>query len=88
MFIMTEPIIFNLNDNVTCLNAKPLSGNNVAPPLTEGSSYPVSEIHTCGCGKQHLGLGLPMNYNWVKCYTCGEEMPTHTHWCHPSRFSK
>jgi hypothetical protein len=80
--------MFELNDALTCVNAKPLSGNDVAPPLKEGEPYVVKEIHICKCGKQHLGLGLPMEYNWVKCYDCAEELPLTTHWAHPSRFTK
>jgi len=77
-----------INDKVTCNNAKLLDGNDVAPPLTEGTEYTVAEIHTCGCGKQHIGVGLELKYNWVKCYDCKEELPLNTHWCHPSRFTK
>jgi hypothetical protein len=77
-----------INDTLICVNSKPLQGNDVAPPLTEGNEYPLKEIHTCGCGKQHFNVGLEMNYNWVKCYDCAEELPTHTHWSHPSRFTK
>ncbi len=80
--------MFELNDELTCANAKPLEGNDVAPPLVVGDKYPVKEIHVCKCGKQHLNVGLELNYNWVKCYDCKEELPLTTHWCHPSRFTK
>lgn len=80
--------MFELNDELTCVNSKVLSGNDVAPKVVEGEPYTVKEIHICGCGKQHLGVGLPMVYNWVKCYDCSEELPTNTHWCHLSRFTK
>ena len=85
---MTTENNFEINDNVTCVNSAPLKGNDVAPPLTEGSAYQVLDIHTCGCGKKHLNVGLPMNINWVKCYDCAEELPSNTHWSHPSRFTK
>lgn len=79
---------FEVNDTVKCINEKPLSGNDVAPKLTVGTEYQVKEIHTCECGSKHIGLGLPLDYNWVKCYECKEELPITTHWCHPSRFTK
>ncbi len=77
-----------INDKVICINSKVLQGNDVAPPLTESSTYEVIGIYTCACGKQHLNVDLPLNYNWVKCYDCKEELPMTNHWCHPSRFTK
>ena len=77
-----------VNDTVTCNNNKALTGNDIAPPLTEGAEYPVKEIHTCSCGKQHYNVGLELVVNWVKCYDCSEELPITNHWSHPSRFVK
>ena len=54
---MTTENNFEINDNVTCVNSAPLKGNDVAPPLTEGSAYQVLDIHTCGCGKKHFCRG-------------------------------
>jgi hypothetical protein len=83
---------------VKCINSKPLEytkniknpqythEDEVAPPLTEGKEYPVTDIHVCGCGKQHIGLGLKVNVSFVTCFDCEEKMPLTTHWCHPSRF--
>lgn len=80
--------MIEINDELICINSKPLVGNDTAPSVVEGEPYTAKELHTCGCGKQHIGVGLPVNLNWVKCYDCGEEMPLTTHWCHPSRFTK
>jgi hypothetical protein len=80
--------MIELNDELTCVNSKPLSGNDIAPKVIEGDKYIAKELHTCGCGKLHIGVGLPMECNWVKCYDCSEELPSTTHWCHPSRFTK
>lgn len=71
-----------------CKNEKPLTGNEVGPPLTLEEKYEAKQIHTCGCGKQHVDVGLVSKYNWVRCYHCEEELPSSDkiHWCHPSRF--
>lgn len=74
------------NDNVICKNDQPLPGNDVAPPLVIGDKYPVKEIFTCGCGKQHFNVGLPLKYSYVRCVDCKEELPMTNHWAHPSRF--
>jgi hypothetical protein len=79
--------MIKLNDKLICNNAKPLTGNDVAPPLKEGEEYTASLLHSCGCGKVHIGVGLYMEVNYVRCYDCKEELPTITHWCHPSRFT-
>lgn len=78
----------NINDKVICISNKPLSGNDIAPQLVEGQEYSIQEIHTCKCGKEHINVGLPMEVNYVRCYDCREELPTTSHWCHPSRFVK
>ena len=77
-----------VNDTLICVNSKPLAGNDIAPPVTEGNEYPLKEIHKCSCGKEHYNVGLPMEVNYVRCYDCTEELPTTNHWCHPSRFTK
>ncbi len=74
-----------VKNTVIITNDKPLKGNDIAPPVKEGEKYEVTEIHTCKCGTPHIGLGLPVNVNFVKCYDCGAKMPLTTHWCHPSR---
>lgn len=75
-------------NEVTCVNTKPLQGNDVAPPLKDGEIYTVNEIHTCGCSKEHFDVGLPLDYNYVRCHACQEQLPPTNHWCHPSRFIK
>lgn len=80
--------MIEINDKVTCNNTKPLFGNDIAPPLTEGQEYSVIDIHTCQCGKPHINVGLTLEVNWVKCYDCSEELPPNNHWCYVSRFTK
>jgi hypothetical protein len=76
-----------LKDKITCENAKPLTGNTIAPPLVEGSSYILQQIHICKCGNPHYNVGLAMECNYVRCYDCKEELPMTNHWAHPSRFA-
>jgi len=76
-----------VNDNVECINANPLQGNDIAPPLNKGSKYTIKEILKCSCGKEHFNVGLKLDYNYVRCHSCNEELPTTNHWCHPSRFT-
>ncbi len=77
-----------VNDVLTCVNDKPLEGNDIAPPVKETDKYILKEIHTCKCGKEHFNVGLPLEVNYVRCYDCKEEMPITNHWCHKSRFVK
>ncbi len=77
-----------VNDKITCNNSNPLDGNDIAPPLSDGTEYTLLGIHTCKCGKEHYNVGLAMEVNYVRCYDCKEELPITTHWCHPSRFTK
>ena len=83
---MTE---FKQDDIIICNNIEPLSGNEVAPPLTLGTEYPVKGIVLDEKGNQHLDVGLKSNYNWVRSYETGELLPDGDviHWCHPSRFT-
>lgn len=80
---------FAVGDNVTCLNNKPLTGNIVAPLLKVGEIYPIKEIFLDSRGFQHLDIGLPSKYNYIKSYETGEDLPKgkEIHWCHPSRFA-
>lgn len=75
-----------VNDLLKCVNVAPLPKNTIAPDLKLGEEYPLKEIHTCSCGKQHFNVGLPMEVNFVECHDCRETLPSHTHWAHPSRF--
>lgn len=84
---------FNIGDNLKVVNIEPLSGNTIRPPLDVSKLYPILAIVKCGCGKQHLDVGLISEYNYISCHNCGEQLPTFSnerdpHWCHPSRFEK
>ena len=70
-----------------CNNNKPLEGNTVAPPLVIGEEYTALNVITCGCGKEHIDVGLKSEYNYISCYDCGEKFINRdVHYCHPSRF--
>jgi hypothetical protein len=75
-------------DIVVCKNEKPLTGNEVGPPLALDQEYPVEEVHECSCKQKHLHVGLKSRFTYVRCYNCNEELPEGNvkHWCHPSRF--
>ncbi len=79
---------FQTGQRVKCLNAKPLKGNEVAPELIEGETYPVNEIILDSEGNQHLDVGLVSELAYVTSYETGErlERGNKIHWCHPSRF--
>lgn len=80
--------MLQIGDIVKAKNIEPLPNNTIAPPLILDQEYKVEEIHTCGCGKNHIHIGLQSKYAYVSCYDCGEELPDgdKKHWCHPSRF--
>jgi hypothetical protein len=92
--------MFELNDNLVCINDKPLEGSAnsidnalkpeeiLGPDVVVGENYKAGKIHICGCGKQHIDVGLPLKIGFVSCFDCGEKLPSITHWCHPSRFKK
>jgi hypothetical protein len=85
-----EPIKKELGESLTCYNNLPLSGNEVAPPLKIGQTYPLKQIYTCKCGQEHYDVGLTSNYQWVTCYKCKQPIPKgdQIHWCWPLRFEK
>lgn len=76
-----------IGDTVTVINDQPLRGNSIGPNLENGQEHEVSSIHICSCSQSHIGLGLPLEINYVTCYNCGSQLPKSTHWCHPSRFN-
>jgi len=90
--------VFELNEEVVCINSKPLEytkkfknpkythEDEIAPDLKEGGKHTVTSLHTCGCGTQHIGVGLPVKVSFITCFGCEEKLPLTTHWCHPSRF--
>ena len=75
-------------DKVKCINIDPLPGNEIAPPLTLGETYPINKIIQDSKGNNHLDIGLVSNYNWITSYETKERLPEgdKIHWCHPSRF--
>lgn len=56
-------------EKLKCINAKPLKGNSIAPPLEEGKLYELSPdidfnlpgVYTCGCGEEHFNVGIYTN---------------------------
>ena len=77
-------------DKVIAKYIDPLPGNTIAPPLKMNESYEVKETHICGCGNQHIDVGLVSTVTYVSCYECKQELPDgdKKHWCHPVRFKK
>jgi hypothetical protein len=75
-------------DTLTVTMEKPLEGNVIAPPIKIGQTHVLQVIHTCSCGQHHYDIGLPSEYNYIRCYKCKKELPSgdSVHWCHPSRF--
>ena len=54
------------NLKLICINTKPLSGNEVAPPLVEGETYELLNTIYDSKGNPHYDVGLESNYNYVK----------------------
>ncbi|HEY0979898.1 MAG TPA: hypothetical protein VGE18_00610 [Candidatus Paceibacterota bacterium] len=79
---------FTIDQEVVCVNASPLPGNEIGPPLKEGKKYPVHNIVLDSEGNQHLDVGLKSTYNYISSYETEEELPNGNkiHWCHPTRF--
>lgn len=76
--------------NLRCINNKPLSGNEVAPPLEVGEIYVLKEVIKDKKGNPHYDVGLVSNYNYISSYETKEQLPRgdEIHWCHPSRFEE
>lgn len=85
-----EKTIFSVGDSVEATNNQPLKGNDKAPALVIGQTYPVINIILDRDGNQHLDVGLKSDLNYVTSYETGEQLPDghKIHWCHPSRFTK
>lgn len=71
-----------------CINIKPLSGNEVAPPLEEGKEYDLLSKIQDSKGNYHYDIGLKSEYTYVRSFETQENLPDgdKIHWCHPSRF--
>lgn len=85
---MTQTICeFNVGDLVKINNDSPLSGNTVAPPVTIGDLHIVKHIVLDRKGNQHLDLGLKSEYEFIRSWETGEELPDgdKIHWVSPWR---
>lgn len=81
---------FSEGDIVVAVKISPLEGNDIAPPVEIGKSYTILKIVLDKKSNQHLDVGLPSKYNFIRSYETGENLPDgdKIHWCHPSRFIK
>lgn len=70
------------------INVAPFGERKIAPPLTLGSIVNLHKTYICGCGENHLDVGLISEYNFITCHKCYEELPDgeNIHWAHASRF--
>jgi hypothetical protein len=80
--------IFNVGEEVPCINASPLFGNHIGPPLKKGEVYKIIAITLDNQGNQHLDVGLKSEFSFITSYETGEELKdgNKIHWCHPTRF--
>ena len=83
-----KPIVFTVGQIVRPTFFMPLPEREVTPPLGPGKTYPVKGITVDSKGNQHLDLGLPSKYSFVRSYETDEPLPNGDtiHWCHPGRF--
>jgi hypothetical protein len=83
-----EKRLFEVGQNVECINSSPLPGNEEGPNLKVGEIYLIKEIVLDSAENQHLDVGLPSHLNYITSYETKEELPRgkEIHWCHPSRF--
>jgi hypothetical protein len=77
-------------DTLICVNDKVLGDNVIAPTLNVGDEYPAKKVFVCGCGQEHVDVGITSQYNYVRCYICKEDLPNSDsiHWCNSIRFEK
>lgn len=78
---------------LTCINNKPLPGNDVAPPLEIGKTYDLIKTVKDSGGFKHYDVGLISKHNFISSWDVKEEeLPNSAkggiHWCHPSRFTQ
>jgi len=87
---MNTITVYEIGDDVTVENVKPLGNNEHAPELKLGEKKKVKDIFVDSKGFQHLDVGLKSYLNYVRSFETGETLPKsdEIHWCHPSRFSK
>lgn len=79
---------FEIGDEITCKDAKPLIGNHICPPLVLGNSYKIKGIVVDKENNQHLDIGLVSKFNFIRSYQTGEKLPNGDmiHWCSALRF--
>lgn len=77
-----------IGNNLRVVNADPLPGNEVAPPIDKNDIYPCLNIIEDSQGNQHIDIGIASMYNYIRSHETKEELPNgdKIHWCHPSRF--
>lgn len=82
--------MYNIGDIVKAINDKPLGNNKISPEVIIGQEYHILNIVLDKEGNQHLDIGLPSEYNYIRSFETDEELPKGDliHWCHPSRFEK
>ena len=73
---------------LTCINAQPLEGNDIGPPLKEGEEYQLLKKCYDSEGNEHYDVGIVSTVNYVRSHETGEELKDGDKiwWCHPSRF--
>lgn len=77
-------------DYLIVVNDQVFEGNEIGPDIKNGQGYSAGDVFTCGCGEQHVNIGLESKLNYVTCHKCREKLPDGDtiHWCHSSRFRK
>lgn len=80
--------VFNIGDEVLCVEDRILEGNDYGPEVYKGKTYTIKDICLDKDGNQHLDVGLVSKLNYVRSFETKEELPNGNkiHWCHPSRF--
>lgn len=73
-------------DKLKCVFNQLLPGNDKGPDLELNKEYLCKDVYLDAKGNPHIDVGLPMRYEFVRSYATGQELPYHTHFCHPNRF--
>ncbi|MFT5360094.1 MAG: hypothetical protein ACI88L_000575 [Candidatus Paceibacteria bacterium] len=91
---ISEALTLTPSRRITCINTDKLKGNEHAPLLEKGKTYPTLEVHIDTDGNPHIEVGIRTDLNFITAYKEGvlvenrEKLPAENniHWCHPSRF--
>ena len=80
--------MFEKGQSVRVVKTDKLPGNTIAPPLQQGEIKEIISVCTDSKGHQHIDVGIPSKYNFIRSFETKEELPQgdKIHWCHPSRF--